>query len=153
MIQNPRSIDSIVQRAGCHDLSSNAPRFHCFLSCTIATITNDRSTRPLTSIGMSIVRSCQRSCRSKIVASSNRLIGICYFIIYFLKKWQGGPKHQNLRKILRFKGGFVFTIVNFFRKGRIAAEFYICTRLAFEGFLFFSSQLIKFVSASKNWCV
>ena len=45
MIQNPRSIDSIVQRAGCHDLSSNAPRFHCFLSCTIATITNDRQNR------------------------------------------------------------------------------------------------------------
>ena len=35
MIRNPRSIDSIVQRAGCHDLLSNAPRFHCFLSCTM----------------------------------------------------------------------------------------------------------------------
>ena len=31
MIQNPRSIDSIVQRAGCNDLSSNAPVVFVFI--------------------------------------------------------------------------------------------------------------------------
>ena len=38
----------------------------------------------------------------------------------------------------------MFTLVNFFRKGKRAAEFYICNRFSFEGFCFktklFSSQ-------------
>ena len=38
------------------------------------------------------------------------------FVINLLKSWLGGPKHQNLRQILRFKSGLIATLINFFRK-------------------------------------
>ena len=71
-------------------------RFHLLLSCTIATKTNDRSTRSWRSIWVLIVGSS----RSQIIVSSKLLIGMYSFMINLLKSWLGGPKHQNLRQIL-----------------------------------------------------
>jgi len=56
--------------------------------------------------------------------------------VFFLKSWLGGPKHQNLRQILRFKGGHCHS--NQFLQKR---EF-ICTRCAFEGFWFYDKVML-----------